>query len=612
MPPDLRAALDLYETGRSLDAAAAAQKGLAANREPFARDELLLVRSLALADLGWRTTAEQSFTALLESEPPSPYYPLALLGLVESRHRDGRLDAVADACDRYWRRPYDGSTRRDRRLQNLLDAYGELRPAAVRPTEQESALLDRPSTLAQKLVLRRERVSERVLYVCGLDLFRAGEYQRSLDALERIGIASFYFPYALYTGAQDLYALGDTAEAESHVGLLLRYPALSGGERALADRAGLWMVEMLFDAGRGDEAVAAARRVGGDGRYALAARMLRAEITLAGEQPSAAIAFYGDLQGKALGPRLDARRAVGLGEAFAKLGDFATASASLSQASAEIARALVDLGPARAGERVDELHRLVEGDVRAIRDQAAERRHHIADGVRRVVAFEGPLNLGKIARVAFASHRNTVVGQPVYDVRPLAESGSAEREVPPAGEGPWLRYLESPSRARIEDAEALRSALMERGDERQRVLLAFDVLLGGLEGRFSNAGGTDEGPAVESIVERLGSALGAGEIAFGSGGAITPAEATNVRERLLETLAQRGSIDEVDTSLVAEAEPAALRLLDEAIRLDLRRVVASEAEDLRRLQLALQTELSEEMVRENAALRARQAEQGGR
>jgi hypothetical protein len=609
--PDLRTALDLYQHGRLLEAAAAAQRGLRTPREPWARDELLLIRSLALADLGWTIPAERSFAALLETEEPSPYYPLALLGLVEARHREGRLESVVDAFERYWERPWSSTTRRDRRRQNLLDAYGELRPAGWRLTEGEAALLARPAELAEKLQLRRERASERLLYVCGLDLFRAGEYRRSLDALQRIGMASFYFPYALFTAAQDLYALGRSGEAQDRVGMLLRYPALTEEERALADRAGLLMVEMLFDAGQGDEAVAAARRVSGSGRYALAARLLRAEITLASDKPSVAIAFYGDLQGEALGTRLDAQRAIGLGEAYAKLGDFATAAANLKAASDAIARALDGLDAAQADQRVGELRRLVEADVRANRVEAALRRERIADGVRRVIAFEGPLNLGKIARITFTSHRNTVVGQPVYDLRPLAESGSTSRRSAAGGEGPWLRYLESPSRARIEDAETLRRELAERSDDGQRTLLALDALLGVLEGRFATA---SEGEllAVQSLVERLSTAVGDAEHATLGGSSVTPAEVTNLRERLLDVLARPSAESVADPVLVADARRAAARCLDDTVTAGLRRVVSSEAEDLRRLQFSLQTELSDAMVGEKGALRPQEIEHGGR
>src|SRR5439155_6565993 len=184
------------------------------------------------------------------------------------------------------------------------------------------------------------------------------------------------------------------------------------------------------------------------------------------------------------------------------------AAANLKAASDAIARALDGLEAAQADQRVDELRRLVEADVHANRVEAARRRERIADGIRRVIAFEGPLNLGKIARITFAPHRNTVVGQPVYDLRALAEGGSTSRRSAAGGEGPWLRYLESPSRARIEDAEALRGELAEPSDDGHRTLLALDALLGVLEGRFATVP-EGELTAVQSLVERLRAAAGA-------------------------------------------------------------------------------------------------------
>ncbi|MGH7897699.1 MAG: tetratricopeptide repeat protein, partial [Candidatus Binatia bacterium] len=117
-PQELRLALEDYENGRLFDAAAAADRGLRSPEAQGFRDDLLLVRGLALAELGWRKEAAESFSGILEASVPSPYYPLALLGLVESHHRGGRYEAVAAAYRRYFERPWRGGSRRDKLIRN--------------------------------------------------------------------------------------------------------------------------------------------------------------------------------------------------------------------------------------------------------------------------------------------------------------------------------------------------------------------------------------------------------------------------------------------------------------------------------------------------------------
>jgi len=220
VPADVGRALELYRRGDVLHAAAAADAGLRAEDAGPFREELLLVRSLALAERGWSRDAEDGFRAILEADAPSPYYPLALLGLIESRHRQDRVDEVVDAYERYWERPWRDGDRRARKIRNLLAAYGDVRAPRHWLTESEADLVARPSELARAIELCKDRVTERLLYLAGVDLFRAGEYSRSLEALERIGLVSLYFPYALYTSAQDHYALGDVDEAQTRVALL--------------------------------------------------------------------------------------------------------------------------------------------------------------------------------------------------------------------------------------------------------------------------------------------------------------------------------------------------------------------------------------------------------
>jgi hypothetical protein len=586
IPENVRVTLDLYERGDLFGAAATADAAVrSAPPDPF-HDELLLVRSLALAERGWSREAEDGFRAILESDEPSPYYPLALLGLIESSHREDRIDAVVEAYTRYWEKPWQDGDRRSLKIRNLLDAYGELRAPSPRLSEREAVLVARPTELARELEFGKERVSERLLYLSGVALFRAGEYTRSIEALDRIAVVSLYFPYGLYTAAQDHYALGDVAASEARIALLLRYPALTDEEQALADRAGLFLVQALFDAGRSEAALAAARGVSGDGRFALAARLLRAEIVLSNGQPSLALAFYGDLSGKRLGARLDAERALGLGEAYVKLGDFASAAASLRSASEGIARTIAGLDPGES-ERLAELRSLVEDQVQAAGVLATARRRRIADGIRRVMAFEGPLNIGKVFRVLFKSHRNTIIGWPVYDVRLLAES-RPPRATAASRRPDWLGYLASRQRTTVEDALRLRTELAaETDDDAIGRAVAIDALLGLVEGRFPIADGPRKD--AEATLRLLGHD--------------PVAPPSRVRDELLVDLARQPRQVSAGTDVIAAARQVAIRHLDDVVTSGLRRVVAREGEDLRRLEFELQARLSQAMLHENDAVR---------
>jgi hypothetical protein len=122
----------------------------------------------------------------------------------------------------------------------------------------------------------------------------------------------------------------------------------------------------------------------------------------------------------------------------------------------------------------------------------------------------------------------------------------------------------------------------------------------------------EELPAVQSLVERLSAAIGEAELAPLGRSSTTPADVTNLRESMLDALARAPAASPQDPGLVAEAQRNADRCLEGAVTAGLRRVVALEAEDLRRLQFTLQTELSDTMVRESGALRPQETEQGGR
>jgi hypothetical protein len=93
---------------------------------------------------------------------------------------------------------------------------------------------------------------------------------------------------------------------------------------------------------------------------------------------------------------------------------------------------------------------------------------------------------------------------------------------------------------------------------------------------------------------------------------LTAAEITQIRVSLLGSLAAGAPRQTPNRELSTEASETADRLLARAVTAGLREIVRAEAEDLRRLQFSVQTELSDALLRANAAARAREAEQGGR
>lgn len=580
VPPAARTALDAYRDGRFLEAVAVGGAGLRAGEAGAFRDDLLLLRGLALAEVGWRREAAETFAALLELPEPSPYYPLALLELVECRHQEGRLDAVAEAYSRHAAKAWSGASPRWRRIRGLLEAYGDLRAPSASPTHDERELALKPALLAEKLHGRKERPSERLLYLVGFDLFRLGKYRESLGALERIGRVSFYRPYALYTAAQDLYALGDASEARKRIEEILSFPASGAEEGALAERAGVFLAQMLLAEGRVDEAIASAL-LAGDGHYAALARLLRAETILSRNEPSLAIAYYRDLREVDVGPELAAARALGLGAAHAKLGDPASASRILEAAVAELRRAR----DRPDGEEVASLRSLAEKRLAGETALAAARRSRVAAGLERVWAFKGPLSIGKLVRVLTVSHEHSVVGEPVYDLALLEERERSSSSLPEPREDLWLDYLGHPERRTVEELLEARAAVehARRGPE-----AAFRILAAAL--RILEADPNDE--AAAAIAARTTQALGEP----------LPAEVAGVRTRLLTGDPAR--VPSIDAAELDDLRSSVTARLEAATASSLLRVLDTREKKLRRIEFDLEAELSKMLAAEQRGIRS--------
>ncbi len=608
-PPEILRALEDYEQGRLFDALAAASASLSSpDAKPF-RDEAYLIRALALADLGWREQAAQSFAAVLEGQRVSPYYPLALLGLIESYHADGRFDAVAEAYERYFEKPWKDSNRRSLLIRNRFSAYGEIRTGGSRYTTEENDLLSKRASLIEKLRERKERPSERLLYLAGLDLFRIGRYSASLHALERIGIASPYHPYGLYTSAQDLNALGRTKRSRAKIEDLLSFPATTVEEWILANRAGLFRAQLAFESGSLESALTAAGKVGGSGIHALEARLFRAEICLAMDQPSLAIAYYRDLGDMSSGPRLETERALGLSAAYSALGDFHSAVATLKSATEIVTRAGAEVEASGLESYVETLRARAEDEVRQSRRAADQRRQRLAAGIRRVSDFKGPWNLGRLARIVFTAHRNTVIGEPVYDLHLLAEADEAARPEIALGDGFWLDYLKSPLRSAVEAALASLFDTESEGDATaESALRTLDAAMKWLEGRFPRSGGENASEVAAAAVS-LGAAVGDGSDDMGSAAAfdLEAPLAPQVSEARRRIVAERttlpGSNDsKIDASVVTAARQITRHAVSEAVAVGLRQILQQRGDRLRRLEFDLESALSQAMAEEKGNL----------
>lgn len=560
-PPVVLRVLDRYASADPLRAAVEADRALADPTAQAFREELLLLRGLAFEDSGRVDEAETSFAELLDRPDPSAYAPLAILETIELRHAAGRTEGVAEACARRVMDPLAGRGPHAPRRKAVLESFGDLRGPG-RLTEDERSLLLHPTRLAESTRVRKERPTERILYLCGSDLLRLGRFAASHEAFDRIAITSPYYPWGLYAAAQDLYALGRIDDATAALERLRALPPGTMAEAELASRAGLLNVQMLYVGGRAEQAIAAAELPGDRSPWPFRARLLRAEIATETSSPSLALAWFRDLEEASVDPALDAERALALDAVYARLDDPSAASAVLRAAAERLAARRARLEPPNLGSATAELRDAVEQAAARRERTKLARRQRIALGLRRALAVRGPANLGKLVRIVLVSHRDTVLGEPVVDVGGLSRS---EPDAVPTGAAGGLllaAFLESAERRSIERAADLRRALGEgSADDRAEIVSA-------------------------ALLELLHGPIGAG---------LAP------RERAaLAAEAEEGSASAAES--VRDRLGAAL---DHAIDGGLARVAAAEVAELRRLQFEVESALSSAMLRENQAARGR-------
>ncbi|MGH7820737.1 MAG: tetratricopeptide repeat protein, partial [Candidatus Binatia bacterium] len=254
-------------------------------------DDTHFLRALSLVALGWNDLAVPSFLAVLEADPPGPYYVPALLELIEIHDRAGRWNAVAHAWRRYVDQPLRSGGSRSERIGEVLFEFGTLRSPIPGSSRREKSLLSKPKELAVILEKRRERPSDRLLYRSGLALLRLGRHEESLRALLMIGIESPYYPYARYSIAQDLFALGQGRDAIRTLIRLGRYPKITQEERALGSRAQVLHAAIRFRSGEVERGIGIARSIAHDDPEAPGARLLITTALVDAGEPALALAY---------------------------------------------------------------------------------------------------------------------------------------------------------------------------------------------------------------------------------------------------------------------------------------------------------------------------------
>jgi hypothetical protein len=492
LPPELERALDAYTAGRwfaALEALAGAERTAPESH----RDDLDLVRGSILAELGWHADAARSFAAVLDGPGPGPYYPLALLRLVEEHRADGRLGAVSRDLARYLEDPWRLDDDRGRRVRELFAAYGDLREEGPRTALERERLAGR-RTWRRQGVLERDRPSERLLYLGALDLLRSRLYDRSFVLLDRIAVTSPYHPFALHTAAQDLYAAGRRADAEHRIGELLELPPATAGEAMLADHARLALGQMRFEAGDAESALRVATSLRASPAYGAEARLFAGEVHLARGQPSLAAAYLADPGAGALPIALEAARGLGLGSAYRALGSRASAADAVRRSRDRVRAARLRLQAGAASETA-RLRRIGERLLRASAEARARARERLARGLRRLAAGDRPFDLWGVLRLVTMSHEHSVLGREANDLELLTVIEPAAPTAEARSDALWEELLASERRRPIEEALCSRFERIPAAGQRDREagLRLLDVHLRWLAGSMGRA--FDESPA---------------------------------------------------------------------------------------------------------------------
>ena len=583
IPAPIDRALRDYESGRFFSALANLDELSAEKKHAYALDDAQFLRALCLAGLGWEDLAATGFTALLEAKSPGPYYVPALLELVEIHDRAARWEATAGAWEKYVDKPGKG---RARAVASLLEEFGELRPGEAKSTRKERSLFSRPKELAVLREDRRERSAERLLYRSGLALLRVGKHEPSLRALYRIGVLSPYYPYARYSIAQNLFALGRPDEALDVIAALERYPMITPEEKMLTGRARVLHMAILSQQKDVDRAIGVARSLGDDDPEAAPARLMIATALLEKGEPALSL-VYGTPSVQPV-VSVEARQALLKGAAYRSLGD---ESAAVKELRAGIARLRASRAEGAALDKaVGEIRELATSDVTARRAREDAVRAHVAKGMRIALAYDGPWNLGTMLRRI----RATLGAGPYREFALGIKQASAKTAT---DKGPWpLAYVASPRQGTIESVIDRLDGLASKRADAEAALRILDGFLAYVErAPITEPSRVAAASAGADLVEELGSRAGLELPKLRLEGGPVAIEVAAYRRRLSQSLVTLAKSSGDVGALEAERARVS-RLLDRWIDHEIRELVKEREAELHEIELDLDVMLGESLA----------------
>ncbi len=593
--PSLQAALDAYERGDYLSTYVLAGQ-IDVAKQPVLADEADLLKGLAAADAGLRVPAVASLGALLARTPVSPYYPLALGALLDLELRLGNNEAAADAAAKClgdgWQRPRN---EHDAEVKAVFLESGAI-SAGIHPRIERQLHSERDYRY-------RDRPAERAVYLAGIALLNAKQFEKASALLEALEPKSSYFSYARYAVGQAYYGLdraNDALQAFSEVQLPAK-PAKDASERYLRDRALLSGAQLLHETDHDSTAIGWLRHIRREGPYGLHAALLAAQIQADGDEPALALVYLKDRPDSPGEPKLAARAAALDAELHRDIKDVDTAVSTLEQGlrGLDAYANRLTVVEAREGD-IDALVRPLDDRQRRRDAFAAWRRQNVAAAVPELL--KGRPRPNWVARLITRSIASDTkeAGYPVvytpwpYD--PFAELRPPD-DLPfePPADGAF------PSVFRHSLAEALSDEL-HKENEIERALASSDdthlgllLLAGALE-----LNGYAGGKSADDQVRDLGSILGVRSEVAARLGAADARRGDVLRvmkqmEPLERDAARHARLVALGRSQLALWHDYRRRLLAEAVR-DERKAV----DDLRvKLTFQLSQMLSEKKEREN-------------
>jgi hypothetical protein len=373
---DLERLLDTYAKGHPFTTWLGAVR-LSERSPAWLQDETELLAGLAAADAGIAEEAVPRLEAVLDAEPVSPYYAVALAALLEVQRELSSPEDAAATASRYlgsfWGRP------RTAREAEVLALFHE---TAHVVEERETDKGGLPGATDRKILRRAERPADQALYLAGSALLRGGRFEEAARCLSALRPSSPFYVYARYGLAQASYALQRYRAAQEALGDILEAAGEAPGELYLRDRASLLGAQISNELGDSSAAIRWLRQVSPQSPFGLHAALLAAEIHGQRAEPALALAYLGDRADETADPKVAARAAAAAARFRRALEDPSSAVGRLEEGlrvldryEGQLRRVLED--PARARALLEPLERQQESRELL----AAWRRQDLAAGI---------------------------------------------------------------------------------------------------------------------------------------------------------------------------------------------------------------------------------------